>query len=114
MTKQCRYYLRCCRKLGEGDFKYNVKDDHIRNVHKISGGIEVKKYISEHESVFDFLLENGYLKRTQFGYDLTQKGLHPKRMIWEKLRAFLIKSVLIPIIVSAVTSVITLYISQLL
>lgn len=112
MTKQCKYYLKLCRKLSENEFKYNSKDHFIRNVHKLKGGIEVRKYCSEAESVFDCLLDNGYLKRAQFGYDLTQKGLHPKRMIWEDIRAFLIKSIVVPIIVSAITSIITVYIGS--
>lgn len=111
MTKQCRYYLRCCRKLGENDFKYSTIDAHIRNVHKLDGGIKVKKYNAEYDSVFDYLLENGYLKRTQLGFDLTQKGLHPKRIIWEDIRVFLIKSILVPIAVSLVTSIATLCIT---
>lgn len=114
MTKQCRYFLKCCKKLGEQNFYYNTNDNHIRNVHKSDGGVEIKKYINEADSVFDYLLENGYLKRTDFGYDLTQKGLHPNRMIWEDIRAFLIKSIVVPVIVSAITSLITLYIGSLL
>ena len=114
MTKQCRYYLKCCRKLDDDNFSYNHKDCFIRNVHKTEGGIKADKYSNEADSVFAYLAENGYLCSTKFGYSLTQKGLHPYRMIWEEIRAFLIKSVLIPIIVSAITSVITLYISALL
>lgn len=114
MTRQCRYFLKCCKKLSDHDLNYNTKDHCIRNVHKLSGGVEIKKYISEVDSVFDYLLENSYLKRTDFGYDLTQKGLHPNRMIWEDIRAFLIKSVVVPIIVSAATSLVTLYIGSLL
>lgn len=114
MTKQCRYFLKCCKKLNERDFNFNTKDNCIRNVHKLSGGIEIKRYTNEADSIFDYLSENSYLKRTKFGYNLTQKGLHPNRMIWEDIRTFLIKSVLVPVVVSAVTSLITLYIKALL
>lgn len=114
MTKQCKYILNCCKKLNEPDFHHSSKDGYIRNVHKLDGGIQIKKYSNEASSAFDYLCENGYLKKTQFGYTLTQKGLHPNRMIWEEIRNFLIKSVIIPIVVSSITTLVTLWITSLL
>lgn len=114
MTKQCRYFLKCCKKLNEHDFTYDLKRRTIRNVHKLDGGIDIRKYIDEADTAFDCLAENGYLKRTQFGYDLTQKGLHPYQIIWDDIKSFLIKSIAVPIVVSAITSFITLCIGALL
>lgn len=114
MTKPCKYILKLCRELNEPDFQYNKTDCFIRNIHKLDGGIQVKKYTDETASVFDYLSENGYLKKTQFGYSLTQKGLHPYRLIWEEIRSFLIKSVIIPIVVSSLTTLVTLWIKALL
>ncbi len=112
MTKQCRYILNCCKKLNDPDFCYNSETGYIKNVHKLDGGIQIKKYTNETVSAFDYLCENGYLKETQFGYTLTQKGLHPNRMIWEEIRNFLIKSVIIPIIVSSITTLVTMWIKS--
>lgn len=42
MTRQSWYFLKCCKKLDEPDFNYNAKDNCIRNVHKVQGGIEIK------------------------------------------------------------------------
>ena len=79
----------------------------------VHGGIEIKKYTDEIDSIIDYLLENGFLKRTHFGYALTQKGLHPNQMAWEDIKSFLVKSIAVPIIVSAITAFITLCIGSL-
>lgn len=113
MTRQSWYFLKCCKKLDEPDFNYTTKDNCIRNVHKVHGGIEIKKYTNEIDSIIDYLLENGFLKRTHFGYALTQKGLHPNQMAWEDIKSFLVKSIAVPIIVSAITAFITLCIGSL-
>ena len=112
MTDQCRYILKCCKKLNEDDFSYNPKDHYLRKISSLTGGVQVAKYDNEANSALEWLHENGYLHKTQFGYSLTQKGLHPYHMIWEEIRHFLIKSIIIPIIVSAVTAIITLWIKS--
>lgn len=47
-------------------------------------------------------------------FSLTQKGLHPNRIKWNDFKAFLLKSVLVPIVVSVITTIATLVINGVL
>ena len=69
------------------------------------------KYQHEIESIISYLIEQGYL---QYNYDntynfcLTQKGLHRKFLTVQSATIFLLKNLLLPILVSIVTTLITL------
>lgn len=58
---------------------------------------------------FERLLELGYIKTTinSYFYALTFKGLHPYQVAFEQLKQFILKSILTPIGVAIVTSILT-------
>lgn len=63
-------------------------------------------------SQIEYLVNNGYLQKTiingQFtGYNLTHKGVHHKEMRRSELLSFLVKSVLVPVVVSFSTSILS-------
>lgn len=58
-----------------------------------------------------FLEEQGYIAQESAGYILTYKGLHPKKIAWGIIWRFLLKSILIPIVVSVATTLIALLLS---
>lgn len=61
-------------------------------------------------------LENeGYIKSTGINYyKLTEKGFHYYRYVFSDIRSFLFRSIITPIIVSALTTLITLWLKELL
>jgi hypothetical protein len=61
------------------------------------------------------LVRDGYLLQLdEYHVALTDKGLHPYRQSWENVKHFLFNSVLVPIIASAITSLIVLWLQGLL
>lgn len=73
-------------------------------------------YRGEIHSIINHLSEEGYLiceQNINF-FSLTQKGLHPYRFTWDAIKHFLLTSVLIPIIVAFITSLLTLLVEGLL
>lgn len=114
MTRPCRYILKICRKSGIKEFAYNQQKQAVVHIHKLDEFSSVKKYADEVGSSFIWLEENGYIIRQQHGFSLTQKGLHPYEIIAENIGMFLLRSVLVPIVLSILTTLITLYIKSLL
>lgn len=56
----------------------------------------------------DFLINEGYVILHEHNMELTYLGLHPFKLSILEIRRFLIKSVIIPIVVALITSIITL------
>lgn len=74
------------------------------------------KYKGEISSIIEQLVSDGYIKYAinENTFTLTQKGLHPYRFEWEAIKHFLLTSVLVPIVVSVVTTLLTLFVEGLL
>lgn len=72
-------------------------------------------YGNELSALIDGLIRDGYLVRLdEYRVVLTDKGLHPYKMKWEEIKAFLIKSIFVPIVVSIATSIAVLCMQGLL
>ena len=67
----------------------------------------------EHEigAIIEDLKKKGYIVEgfNSANFRLTLKGLHPYRFAWETLKAFFLKSVLVPVFVSIITTLIALW-----
>ena len=67
-----------------------------------------------------YLTEEGFLKVSTFGAGselgvvLTEKAMHPHEFTWEKAKKLIFESIFLPIVVSAVTSLVTLWLQGLL
>ena len=60
------------------------------------------------EGIILYLAQGGYVEPiNKTSFRLTHKGLHPYRVGWDQLRGFLFKSLLVPIVVAIITSIIT-------
>ena len=70
------------------------------------------KYAGEFDSIISELVRNNYLEYSgnHMSFSLTFKGLHPYALVWEELKSFLIRSFAVPIVISVITTIITLYI----
>lgn len=115
MTYQCRAVLRGIRKIANStDIELSMLD----GTTEICGTDQYVtynyvKYANEIRSIIDHLVLTGYLKygsNESFLY-LTHKGLHPYGVKWDEIKSFLIKSVLVPIGVSFVTALLTLWLT---
>jgi hypothetical protein len=72
---------------------------------------DCSRYKGELHSILQKLSEDGYLvfkDSSERVFCLTEKGLHPYMVKWDELKSFLFRSVLVPIVVSFVTTVLTL------
>lgn len=107
MTAQCKYVLKEIKTLSENtvfELNYVHKSNTIYIVRTPNKRIELQKHSGELSSIIQQLIDDGYLDKTQFGFQLNHKGLHPHRVAWDSIKVFLLKSVLVPIGVSIVTS----------
>lgn len=66
--------------------------------------------------ILDCLVEDGYLSYADShnGFYLTQRGLHPYKIGWKRFKNFLLRSIIVPIVVSALTTLVTLWLKRLL
>lgn len=77
---------------------------------------DYSRYDGEFDAIIAELIKGGYLERLSdhSSIELTYKGLHPYKIAWEDLKFFLVRSIAVPIVVSAITTVITFYITAAL
>lgn len=82
-----------------------------------------KNYSQPIEAVFAtvrYLNKLGYLdiaetdSHIHYGVVLTETALHPYEFTWEEVKSFLIRSILVPIVVSVAASIITTVIALML
>lgn len=118
MNKSCKYILKQLRtltdksdvrfcddaSLNEERAQFVLFDETVNNDPKT---ISYKKYAHEIESVLECLINNGYITECGISgvWRLTQKGLHPREFGWEKVKMFCVKSILVPIAVALVTTI---------
>lgn len=74
---------------------------------------DYSNYKGEIHAIIDELVNTGYLtyETNKYYFCLTERGLHPYQLKWMNIKAFLFKSILVPIIVSGLTSLLTWYIN---
>ena len=81
----------------------------------------VKEYLDKDDSgdaTLDYLAEDGYIRKLYLGgvlyaFSLTESGLHYPEFTATSIKSFVLRSIVTPIIVSAITSLITLWLSGL-
>lgn len=113
MIRPCRCVLKELRKLANNtedvlDFLGNTTcicrtDDYDKTY-------DYSRYHGEIHSIIRQLIADGYLAENRGeSFTITLHGLHPYQFQWDSLKKFLFKSVLVPIVVSFVTSLIVLF-----
>lgn len=115
MTRQCRYVLKQIKtaSINPTEIIFYSEEDHtvyvIGNSQKKAS---IPKYFNELASILDALVDNGCLIRTQpVGFQLTHKGMHPHEFSFDAAKKFFLHSIVTPIIVSVVTTLLTLLIT---
>ncbi len=119
MTKPCRKVLNNLRKLSDNteDVLSYLRDtsciclyDDVDRIYDYS------KYKNEIYGIIKQLVTDGYLQyyRAERLFTLTHKGLHPHQFQWEIFKSFFFKSILVPVGVSFVTTLLTLLAQWLL
>ena len=117
MTKQCKYVLKKIKLLtGKTSREVGYENDKniIYELKKPNEKLELAKYHGELNTLISSLIDNGHLTTTRFGIQLTHKGIHPFRVSFEEVKRFLFKSVIIPIIISVLASLATMWLKGLL
>lgn len=117
MTRQCKKLLNTIRTFTDrtsAEWSYDHKQNIIWKIGVLNSRQNLSDFSGELDSLVDALIESGYITKSQFGYKLTHKGLHSFEVNVETAKAFLLKSVIVPIVVAAITALITLWIQGLL
>lgn len=108
MTPACRKTLKLMRKLTDTSEKLIIFDERKCDIViscKAENRVSVSEFKNEIKGIFAYLSEKGYIAYDDpYNFYLTHKGLHSVYFSWEALRDFLAKSVLVPILVALVTS----------
>ena len=107
-----------CKKVLNCLIYFENNNINIENNSTFKGYLS-NRTISKLESILDYLEDNDYLTyRTAddeiYDVELTYKGLEYKSFKLVEFKAFLFKSILVPIIVSALTTIITMWLQRLL
>lgn len=108
MTPSCRKTLKLMRKLTDTSEKLIIFDERKCDIViscKAENRVSVSEFKNEIKGIFAYLSEKSYIAYDDpDNFYLTHKGLHSIYFSWEALRDFLAKSVLVPILVALVTS----------
>lgn len=121
MTIQEQNLLKSINKLthsSEKPFFFDPHDSSLHLVECFSDSLSCCDLSKEINGVIQSLQSKGYLSVVpSYGLDsnhycLTHKGIHYLQFTAEALAEFLFKSVLIPVIVSLITAIITVYIAR--
>lgn len=119
MTKQCRKVLKELRKISNStnDELYFVDGKtHICAPYNRKQFYDYSAYKGEISSIIDWLSRDNYLEYSdnKYSFTLTHKGLHPYHITWDSLKTFLFRSIIIPIVVSIVTTMLLWLIDKIL
>lgn len=119
MIKPCRKVLSELRKLSSStdDILCFLGDTCCISLYSdYTKTYDYSNYSGEIRSIVKQLVNDGYMEYSvnEYHFSLTQKGLHPYRFTWDSIKHFLFTSVLVPIVVAFVTSLLTLLIEGLL
>lgn len=92
------------------------RDSHL--IHKMDSteSYDYSKTGDLADVLIPILLKEGYIEIVEIdnAFRLTHKGLHPYLVGWEQIKQFLLRSIVTPILVSAVTTLLTLWLKELL
>lgn len=118
MTSICRKVLNSLRKLARNEkpeFIFLERTTHISLAFKCSVYYDYSQYCDEITGIIGALVDDGYLQygSDQCSFMLTHKGLHPHLVQWEVIKHFLLVSVAVPIAVSVITTLLTLWLKTL-
>ena len=121
MTKSCRKVLNELQKLSshtEQTFVFYSDTNDICLYENTDKSYNCEKYKDEIFGIINQLVSDGYLKysvdNSQYYFFLTHKGLQRHQFEWDSFKSFLAKSVIVPIAVSVITTLLTLLIQSLL
>lgn len=114
MTKQCKTVLNELVKLSNNTdalMCYSLRKPHITLYYNFDKFYDYSTYSHEIEGIIQQLANDGYLAFLDRGngFKLTHKGLHRKAFEWIEIKQFLLKSVIVPIVVAAITALVTLW-----
>ena len=121
LTPPCKHVLKGLLKLSDNStfpLVYNTSMARFHRFDKAEPYFDVTRYIGEIDTIMMLLFDEGYLVRPfeedKFTCSLTQKALHWKYLAAIRIRDFLISSILVPILVSFLTTIVTLWITAAL
>ena len=119
MTYQSKSVLKQLRKLvsNTDDLLYFDRDDGFIYLDEDSDKkYDFTRYKGEIGAIIDQLIDENHLKyaHNEYYFTLTELGLHPYQTNWQKIKSFLFHSVLVPIAVSVATTLVTLWLQELL
>lgn len=114
LTFQCRKVLNGLKRLSsntECNISYLYDTTCFCN-DDITETYDYGDYEDEIDSIISHLAANGYLKfqENEYNFHLTQKAIHCTAIAFQEFFLFLAKSIAVPIVVSIITTLITLYI----
>lgn len=115
LTYPCRDVLKHLKKLTRNtdcniSYLYGTTSFSLDDTDEV---YDYQKYQDEIESIISHLVESGYLQYNygnNVNFHLTQKGLHHSSLTFQSAIIFLFKNFALPIVVSIITTLITLYI----
>lgn len=119
MTRACRDVLNQLRALSRSDYRvltYVSDAPRICALDDMNQYYDYTKYRGEFGAIIQELAKEGYLEQHSQGVQfwLTYKGLHPYGLAWEEFKPRFFWSVLVPIFVSIVTTLITVHATALI
>lgn len=118
MTRSCRDVLNHLRELSDNDFALLTFVSDAPCI-CLRDNLSKRYDYSKHEDEIGAIIQE--LARTKYlvcddhciQMRLTYKGLHPCAMTWEELKSFFFRSVAVPVVVSAITTLVTLWLQSL-
>lgn len=121
MTRPCRYVYKKILKLSNKKSVWIITEASSKiklfsSDNPEEPSIDCSKYAGELLTILDQLEQEGVISFSQNyknTFHLTHKGLHYGSVMVEEFKAFLFKSVLVPIFVAFVTTLITLWLQGL-
>lgn len=106
LNQKCKKVLNCLIKINNNNIE-------------ISGTETFKEYLPDNviqdlELILEYLSDNDYLTYETadediYSVDLTYKGLAYKSFNFEEFKSFVSKSIIVPIIISIITTLITMW-----
>jgi hypothetical protein len=117
LTRQAKAVLKQFQKLtnySESSFTRYIGEFNFFLLEDPSQCVDLSKYSNEIVGIIELLESDGYLICDSNGSEsrLTPAGIHREYLEWVKIRLFLLRSILVPIIVSAVTTLLTLWLTK--
>ena len=78
-----------------------------------ANGVDLSVYEKEIDGILYLLEAEGYIRMSSGEIQLTQKAIHKEYVEWEEFKRFLCESIFVPIAVSAITTLVTLWLTEL-